>query len=382
MAQRKTKQTSTPAPETNNTANVGRIPTPSDIKAFLDQYVIGQDEAKRVLSVAVYNHYKRIIYNQNPNRKMDIEKSNIILLGSTGSGKTLMVKTIAKMLGVPCYIQDCTKITESGYVGSDVEECLVGLLRTCDYNVAAAQCGIVMLDEGDKIATKGAGPSITRDVSGEGVQQSLLKIVEGDLVGVPPAGGRKHPEQPLIYVNTSNILFILSGAFVGLDSIVEKRIGRTRIGFNVESIDMSDCDNVNSLVTPQDLKDFGLIPELVGRFPVIAYTNKLTEDDLIRILKEPKNAVIKQFSELLAMDNVELAFDEDALKYIANTAIDLETGARGLRTIIEEVLSEAMYNAPEQLNPNKHTVLRITEEEVAKRIEKRYRKMLDVKKTA
>lgn len=382
MAQRKTKQASTATPATNNSASAGKIPTPSDIKAFLDQYVIGQDEAKRVLSVAVYNHYKRIIYNQNPDRKMDIEKSNIILLGSTGSGKTLMVKTIAKMLGVPCYIQDCTKITESGYVGSDVEECLVGLLRTCDYNVAAAQCGIVMLDEGDKIATKGAGPSITRDVSGEGVQQSLLKIVEGDLVGVPPAGGRKHPEQPLIYVDTSNILFILSGAFVGLDSIVERRIGRTKIGFNVESIDMSDCDNVNSLVTPQDLKDFGLIPELVGRFPVIAYTNKLTEDDLIRILKEPKNAVIKQFSELLAMDNVELAFDEDALKYIANTAIDLETGARGLRTIIEEVLSEAMYNAPEQLNPNKHTVLRITEEEVAKRIEKRYRKMLDVKKTA
>lgn len=382
MAQRKTKQTSTAAPAAKNTASAGKIPTPSDIKAFLDQYVIGQDEAKRVLSVAVYNHYKRIIYNQNPDRKMDIEKSNIILLGSTGSGKTLMVKTIAKMLGVPCYIQDCTKITESGYVGSDVEECLVGLLRTCDYNVAAAQCGIVMLDEGDKIATKGAGPSITRDVSGEGVQQSLLKIVEGDLVGVPPAGGRKHPEQPLIYVNTSNILFILSGAFVGLDSIVERRIGRTKIGFNVESIDMSDCDNVNSLVTPQDLKDFGLIPELVGRFPVIAYTNKLTEEDLIRILKEPKNAVIKQFSELLSMDNVELVFDEDALKYIANTAIDLETGARGLRTIIEEVLSEAMYNAPEMLGSKKHTVLRITEEEVAKRIEKRYRKMLDVKKTA
>ena len=359
-----------------------RLPSPAEIKGFLDQYVIGQEDAKKTLAVAVYNHYKRIIYNNNPKRNMDIEKSNIVLLGSTGSGKTLLVKTIAKMLDVPCYIQDCTKITESGYVGSDVEECLVGLLRTCNYDVERAECGIVMLDEGDKLATKGAGPSITRDVSGEGVQQSLLKIVEGDVVGVPPAGGRKHPEQPLIYVNTQNILFILSGAFVGLDKIVESRIGRASIGFNATSVKLDDEDNLNSLVTPQDLKDFGLIPELVGRFPVIAYTNKLTEDDLVRILKEPKNAVIKQFTELMAMDGIHLKFDESALKYIANTAINLETGARGLRTIIEEVLAEAMYQAPDTMRSGKTTTLKITEKEVRERIEKRYKNIIAMKKSA
>ena len=359
-----------------------RLPSPAEIKGFLDQYVIGQEDAKKTLAVAVYNHYKRIIYNNNPKRNMDIEKSNIVLLGSTGSGKTLLVKTIAKMLDVPCYIQDCTKITESGYVGSDVEECLVGLLRTCNYDVERAECGIVMLDEGDKLATKGAGPSITRDVSGEGVQQSLLKIVEGDVVGVPPAGGRKHPEQPLIYVNTQNILFILSGAFVGLDKIVESRIGRASIGFNTTSVKLDGEDNLNSLVTPQDLKDFGLIPELVGRFPIIAYTNKLTEDDLVRILKEPKNAVIKQFTELMAMDGIHLKFDESALKYIANTAINLETGARGLRTIIEEVLAEAMYQAPDTMRSGKTTTLKITEKEVRERIEKRYKNIIAMKKSA
>lgn len=358
------------------------IPSPSAIKKYLDQYVIGQEDAKKTLSVAVYNHYKRLIYNSNPERTMDIDKSNIVLLGSTGSGKTLLVKTIAKMLNVPCYIQDCTKITESGYVGSDVEECLVGLLRTCNYDVELAQCGIVMLDEGDKIAMKGAGPSITRDVSGEGVQQSLLKIVEGDLVGVPPAGGRKHPEQPLIYVDTTNILFILSGAFVGLDKIVESRIGHSKIGFNTTTVDYADEDNVNSMVTPQDLKTFGLIPELVGRFPVIAYTNKLSEDDLIRILKEPKNAVIKQFSELLKMDGMELVFEEDALRYIAETANNLETGARGLRTIIEEVLGETMYNIPDMKKGKGKREIRITEDDVKKRIEKRYKNVIALKKTA
>lgn len=363
-----------------------KVPTPRAIKEYLDQYVIGQDDAKKTLAVAVYNHYKRLIYNGMPDKKMDIEKSNVVLLGSTGSGKTLLVKTISKMLNVPCYIQDCTKITESGYVGSDVEECLVGLLRVCDYDVAKAQCGIVMLDEGDKIAMKGAGPSITRDVSGEGVQQSLLKIVEGDLVGVPPAGGRKHPEQPLIYVDTTNILFILSGAFVGLDKIVESRIGHSKIGFNTLNAQFDDEDSVNSMVTPQDLKDFGLIPELVGRFPVIAYTNKLTEEDLVRILKEPKNAVIKQFSELMAMDNIRLEFEDNALKYIANTAISLETGARGLRTIIEEVLADAQFEAPDLARKKRNKTepyhLVITEERVKEVVDKRYKNIIALKQSA
>lgn len=364
-----------------NEAMMIDVPTPATIKKFLDQYVIGQEEAKRTLSVAVYNHYKRLAYNSNPMREIDIEKSNVVLLGSTGSGKTLMVKTVAKMLGVPCYIQDCTKITESGYVGSDVEECLVGLLRKCNYNVEAAQCGIVMLDEGDKLATKGAGPSITRDVSGEGVQQSLLKIVEGDVVGVPPAGGRKHPEQSLIYVDTTNILFILSGAFVGLDKIVESRIGHSKIGFNAERMDFADENKVLSMVTPQDLKDFGMIPELVGRFPIIANTQKLSEEDMVRILREPKNAVTKQFTELLGMDGINLTFDDDALKYIAKTANNLETGARGLRTIIESILSDAMFEMPEKAG-KKAIELRITEEFVKERIDKKYKNILSLRKSA
>lgn len=373
----------------NKNTNDGQVslPSPSEFKEYLDQYVCGQDDAKRILSVAVYNHYKRIIYNNNPNRKFNIDKSNILLLGGTGTGKTLLVKTIAEMLGVPCYIQDCTKITESGYVGSDVEDCLVGLLRACNYDVERAENGIVMLDEGDKIAKKGAGVSLTRDVSGEGVQQSLLKIVEGDLVGVPPAGGRKHPEQPLIYVDTSNILFILSGAFDGIEKIVEDRIGHGRIGFSSDNVvyDMiHDEDSMNSLVTPQDLKDFGLIPEFVGRFPVIAHTNKLTEDDLINILNTPKNAIIKQFEELLGMDKTELKFDEGALRYIAKIAIELGTGARGLRTIIEDILSDIMYNAPDDAKnvkrkPNK---IFVTEEIAKERIEKKYKNVMLLKRSA
>ena len=370
-----------------NQTNVGEanLPSPQKIKNFLDQYVYGQEEAKRVLAVAVYNHYKKIIYNSNPDKLFDIEKSNIVLLGGTGSGKTLLVKTIAKMLGVPCYIQDCTKITESGYVGSDVEECLVGLLRSCNYDVEAAQCGIVMLDEGDKLARKGAGPSITRDVSGEGVQQSLLKIVEGDLVGVPPMGGRKHPEQPLIYVDTTNILFILSGAFDGIERIVENRIGRGKIGFstnNVAAEMVKNEDSMNSLVTPQDLRDFGIIPELVGRFPIIAYTNKLTEDDLFNILKTPKNAITKQFEELLKMDNIELTFSDEALRFIANTAIELETGARGLRSIREDTLSDLMYSAPFTMNKKKVRKIEVTEDMVRERIEKRYKNILLIKRSA
>ena len=268
--------------------------TPKDIKEYLDKYVIGQEAAKKTLSVAVYNHYKKIL-NDRIDNGVEMDKSNIILLGSTGSGKTLLVKTIARMLNVPCYIQDCTKITESGYVGSDVEECLVGLLRTCDYKVELAQMGIVMLDEGDKLRKSSAGVSLTRDVGGEGVQQSLLKIVEGDLVGVPPAGGRKHPEQPLIYVDTKNILFILSGAFVGIEDVVKRRTGSTKIGFTAETSDERiDDEKAIEYVTHEDVKNYGFIPELVGRFPIITHVNKLSEEDLVRIIKEPRNSLIKQ----------------------------------------------------------------------------------------
>lgn len=328
------------------TANSFNLATPDKIKEYLDQYVIGQEEAKKILSVAVYNHYKKILYNNSALSDLEIDKSNVLLLGSTGCGKTLLVKTIARMLGVPCYIQDCTKITASGYVGSDVEDCLVGLLRSCDYNLEAAEHGIVMLDEGDKIARKEAGPSITRDVSGECVQQSLLKIVEGDVVGVPPEGGRKHPEQPLIYVNTTNILFILSGAFVGLEEIIKKRLGSGHIGFTSERTEEITTDNVNEYATPQDIRDFGFIPEFIGRFPIITHVNKLTVEDLIVILKEPKNAIIKQYVELLRMDNVNLTFDDDALEEIAKLTFKLETGARGLRTVTETIMTDIMYEAP------------------------------------
>ena len=329
--------------ESGNTVKLAR---PDEIKKYLDKYIIGQDEAKKVLSVAVYNHYKKILHNIGEQSQVEIDKSNIILLGSTGCGKTLMVKTIAKMLDVPCYIQDCTKITASGYVGSDVEDCLAGLLRSCNYNLARAEMGIVMLDEGDKIAKKEAGPSITRDVSGECVQQSLLKIVEGDLVGVPPMGGRKHPEQSLLYVNTKNILFILSGAFVGIDEIVKKRMGGNRIGFTSEESEKIEPDTYNKFVTPQDLRDFGLIPEFVGRFPITTYVNPLKKEDLIRILSEPNNSLIKQYTELVKYDKVDINFTPDALDEIAEIALSMETGARGLRTVMEIVMTDVMFEAP------------------------------------
>ena len=320
---------------------------PDQIKAHLDKYVIGQEEAKKVLSIGVYNHYKKIIHeNSMENPEVELDKSNIMLLGPTGCGKTLMVKTIARLLNVPCYIQDCTKITASGYVGSDVEECLVGLLRSCDYDVEAAEMGIVMLDEGDKIAKKDAGPSITRDVSGECVQQSLLKIVEGDVVGVPPMGGRKHPEQPLIYLDTKNILFIMSGAFVGLEEIIRKRMGRGKIGFTAERTVINEEEEYINYATPQDIRDFGMIPELVGRFPIITNVNKLTKEALMTILKEPKNSIVKQYTELMSMDGVKLTFTDEALDKIADLTLSLGTGARGLRTIVETVMSDAMYNAP------------------------------------
>lgn len=368
---------------TKNFNEIVNLLTPEEIKAYLDQYVIGQEEAKKTLSVAVYNHYKKIANNALMKNEVEIDKSNVILLGNTGSGKTLLVKTIARLLNVPCYIQDCTKITASGYVGSDVEDCLAGLLRTCDYNLELAQFGIVMLDEGDKIATKGAGPSITRDVSGECVQQSLLKIVEGDMVGVPPAGGRKHPEQQLIYVDTTNILFILSGAFVGLDNIVKDRVGHGRIGFNTTATsEIINDDNVYTFVTAQDIREFGFIPEFVGRFPIISHVNKLSEDDLFTILKEPKNSLVKQYTQLLEMDNTKLTITDGALREIAHIAFSLDTGARGLRAIFEVVMEDVMFEAPKNRKAKKKANFVLTENFVKNKTEKKFGTLLKIKKIA
>jgi len=358
--------------------NSVKLKTPKEIKAYLDEYVIGQEEAKKILSVAVYNHFKKVIHNKELMSETEMDKSNIILLGETGSGKTLLAKTIARMLNVPCYIQDCTKITQAGYVGSDVEECLVGLLRMCNYDIKRAEMGIVVLDEIDKVAKREAGPSITRDVQGEGVQQSLLKMVEGDVVGVPPMGGRKHPEQPLIYINTKNILFIASGAFVGLDNIVQRRMGTNSIGFaSTNSETVISKEETLEYVTTQDLRNFGMIPEFVGRFPVIANVNKLDKDALIKILTEPKNSIIKQYTELLKMDNTELEFTQDALEEIAELTLNLGTGARGLRNVVETVMSEIMYNAPSDNAPksskSKPVKVVVDKDYVIERTAKRFR---------
>ena len=317
---------------------------PKEIKAKLDEYVIGQDEAKKVISVAVYNHYKRILYDQQDD--VDIEKSNIILVGDTGTGKTLMARTIAQLLDVPFCIADATVFTEAGYVGEDVESILTRLLQAADYDVARAERGIVFIDEIDKVARKGAdNPSITRDVSGEGVQQSLLKLLEGSLVNVPPQGGRKHPEQKFTVVNTKNILFIGSGAFNSINKIIGERMNTNVIGYNKKHQEL-DKNNMMQYISAQDLKTFGLIPELCGRFPVITYMNALDSDALKRILTEPKNALIKQYIRLFEIDGIELSFDEDALDYIVSKAVELKLGARGLRSIIEKIMTNAMFEFP------------------------------------
>ena len=342
-----------------------RILRPDEIKAGLDQYVIGQEQAKTILSVAAYNHYKRVKNDLLGKLDVELEKSNVVLLGETGCGKTLLVKTLAKLLDVPFYIQDCTKITASGYVGSDVEECLAGLLRACDYDVNKAQYGIVMLDECDKTARKDENPSITRDVSGECVQQSLLKIVEGDVVGVQVEGGRKHPYAKCECIDTRNILFILAGAFVGIDKIVERRVGQgtRRIGFSGQAEEPQSKGNLYGMVEPCDLVKFGMIPELVGRFPVITHVEPLDTEALENILTKPKNALVRQYTAMLEMDGIELSFDRKALRNIAERAIASGTGARALRGIIEKVLLDVMFQAPLLAAKGRKTI-RITEKKV------------------
>jgi len=321
-----------------------KVLKPAEIKRHLDDYVIGQEDAKRTLSVAVYNHYKRL-QQQVTEDETEIEKSNIILVGRTGTGKTLMARTIARILEVPFCIADATVLTEAGYVGEDVESILSRLLQAADYNVEAAERGIVFIDEIDKIARKSDNPSITRDVSGEGVQQAMLKLLEGAVINVPPQGGRKHPEQKMIQVNTKNILFICGGAFDGIEKIIARRVNTQTIGFNNESVRVDD-ENLLRHIIPSDIKTFGLIPELVGRFPSLTYLNPLTKESLRQILTEPKNALVKQYIKLFEMDGTKLIFTDEALDFIIEKAMDYQLGARGLRSICEAILSHLMFELP------------------------------------
>lgn len=319
---------------------------PLDIKKHLDEYVIGQEEAKKVLSVAVYNHYKRIL--QKTDDEIEIEKSNIVLVGETGTGKTLVAKTIAKILNVPFCIADATVLTEAGYVGEDVESILTRLLQAADYDVMAAENGIIFIDEIDKIARKSDNPSITRDVSGEGVQQALLKLSEGSVVNVPPQGGRKHPEQKMIQINTKNILFICGGAFDGIEKIIGRRLNTQRLGYSKDTENNVDQSNLLQYVSPQDLKTYGLIPELIGRFPVLTHLDPLDASALKRILTEPKNALVKQYIKLFEMEGIKLQFDQKALDFIVNKAIEHKLGARGLRSICESIMIDAMFDMPSE----------------------------------
>ena len=345
QAQAIVKEEITDSPLSKEEFSPAKLKKPSEIKAHLDEYVIGQDDAKKTLSVAVYNHYKRL--NQKVGKDdIEIDKSNVVLVGRTGTGKTLLAKTIAKMLNVPFCIADATVLTEAGYVGEDVESILSRLLQAADYNAQAAERGIVFVDEIDKIARKSDNPSITRDVSGEGVQQALLKLLEGSVVNVPPQGGRKHPEQKMIQIETKNILFICGGAFDGIEKIIASRVNRQTIGFSSSVEERIDGESLLKYINPTDLKTFGLIPELIGRFPVLSYLEPLDAKSLRRILTEPKNALIKQYLKLFELDGIELNFDGDALDYVVMKAIDFKLGARGLRSICEAILTDAMFELP------------------------------------
>ncbi|ACU08565.1 ATP-dependent Clp protease ATP-binding subunit clpX [Flavobacteriaceae bacterium 3519-10] len=339
--------------------SIAELKKPKEIKTFLDQYVIGQDQAKKQLSVAVYNHYKRLLHAKDENREVEIEKSNIIMIGETGTGKTLLAKTIARELNVPFCIVDATILTEAGYVGEDVESILSRLLMVADYDVEKAEKGIVFIDEIDKIARKSDNPSITRDVSGEGVQQGLLKLLEGSIVNVPPQGGRKHPDQKYIQVNTQNILFIAGGAFDGIKEIIERRLNKQAIGFSAEKLNKTeDEDYILSQLNAIDLRKFGLIPELLGRFPIVTYLEKLTKETMVRIMKEPKNSIINQFVELFKMDGVSLQFTDEAVDAIVEETMDKGLGARGLRGTTEKVLEDYMFDieAQEEVVLNKDNV--------------------------